>query len=169
MTNLVSRTVPETYLTTRYHLGYDVTVPTAWRRHYSPALCPPTPIQLYSADVLGKDNYTVHTWYYLKMRTEHPRWPRLGRRKSPRGGDEPSVHSFLWEACCSFLSGTLGERRSMCQEYIFEEVSDSGLELFLVVYNISMQSYLADYVFSYKAKINYLNILAKKWLLKIPG
>lgn len=47
----------------------------------------------------------------------------------------------------------------MCQEYIFVEVSDLELELFLVVYNMNMQLYKPDYVFSYKAKINYLNIV----------
>lgn len=72
-----------------------------------------------------------------------------------------SAHSYSLEGH-SILSGPLGGRKSMSQKHIFEEVSDLELELFLVVYNISMQLYLPDYVFSYKAKRNHLNILAKK-------
>ena len=89
--------------------------------------------------------------------------PLSGMRRSPRGsGKLGSALSFLRESCGSSLSGTLGERKSMCQGCTFEEVSDLGPELFLVVYNISMQLYLPDYVFSYKAEINSLNILAKQ-------
>lgn len=40
----------------------------------------------------------------------------------------------------------------MFQEYIFVEVSDLEFEVLLVVYDTGMQRYIADYVFSYKAK-----------------